>query len=75
MEWKYIKSGQFPLATETGYWDGRKSNQVIAEDKNGKKYLASYYEGILDGSEFKDWADSNDYTINVPIVRWLEIPY
>ena len=65
---------QKPLAYMTGMYDGKKSDEVIAEDENGKRYLATYYEGYLDGENFEDWYDNRDNYINKRIVRFLLIP-
>ena len=73
MDWKNTKN-ELPLAYRTGDWDGKNSDEVIAEDNLGKKYLAVYCEGKLDSTEFKDWYDSDGFSINKEIVRWLEIP-
>jgi len=73
MEWISTEERK-PLAYKTGMFDGKKSDQVIAEDANGKRYLATYYEGVIDGSNFGNWYNENDYDITKPIVRFLEIP-
>ena len=73
MEWISTEERK-PLAYATGNWDGKNSDQVIAEDKTGKRYLAHFCEGTMDGSKYEDWYDSHDYSINEPIVRWLAIP-
>ena len=63
-----------PLAYKTGHWDGKNSDQVLAEDKNGNRYLAHYCEGFMDGSKFEDWYDCRDFLIETEIVKYLEIP-
>jgi hypothetical protein len=73
MEWISTKYDK-PLAYKTGHWDGKNSDQVLAEDKNGKRYLAHYCEGFMDGSSFEDWYDDRDYLIDVEIVMFLKIP-
>ena len=74
MEWISTKD-RMPLAYKRGMFDGSKSDEVIAEGKSGKRYLATYYEGILDSTEFKDWYyGDDDFEIKEPIVRFLEIP-
>lgn len=73
MEWKYT-SQEKPIAYLRGVWDGLNSEQVIAEDANGKKYLAHYCEGLLDGSYFEEWYSDNDYLIETKIIRFLKIP-
>jgi hypothetical protein len=70
--WVYLTKKK-PIAYKTGEWDGKNSDLVVAEDKNGKQYLAHYCEGFMDGSIFEDWY-SNDYLIEVEIVRFMEIP-
>jgi hypothetical protein len=74
MDWISTKE-RMPLAYKTGIFDGKKSDEVIAEDVNGKRYLATYYEGTLDGTEFKNWYYMEDnFDIKEPIVRFLELP-
>lgn len=71
MVWKSTEFSN-PLAWETGNWDGKKSDEVLCEDKKGIRYLATYYEGRLDGSDFKDWYDQNDNEIS-DVVKYMEI--
>lgn len=74
IEWKLVPE-EYPLAYMSDYsWDGKKSDQVIAESKYGNRYLATFYEGILDSTEFKDWYDCSGNLIEDEIVRFLEIP-
>jgi|LGVF01.2.fsa_nt_gb hypothetical protein len=73
IDWKCPEE-ETPLVYLTGAWDGKNSNQVIAEDINGKKYIAHYCKGFMDGSSFADWYNSDDYWIKEEIVRWLPIP-
>jgi len=73
VDWKYTET-ENPIAYLTGTWDGKNSDLVVAEDVNGKKYIAHFCEGFMDGSEFKDWYDVNDYSISDKIVRWMPIP-
>ena len=74
MSWNYIKD-KLPHTYITGDFDGKKSDEVLAEDINGKRYIAVVYSGFIDGSEFNDWYNNNDYDINTEILRWMEIPY
>ncbi len=53
MDWKYTEKNEKPLAYATGDWDGKNSDQVIAEDKTGKRYLAHFCEGTMDGSKYE----------------------
>lgn len=71
---------QVPLCYETGNWDGKKSDLFIGETMTCKKFLGCCYEGVMDGSKFFDWyqvdeISSNDWSVNEPVVRWLEIPF
>lgn len=63
-----------PIAYRSGEWDGQMSDKVIAEDQDGKRYLAVLYEGTMDGTNFKDWYDDSGLDIKKDIVRWLKIP-
>lgn len=63
-----------PISYETGNWDGKRSSEVVAQDENGKNYIARIYEGRLDGCEFKDWVDDRDDHIDVKITRWISLP-
>lgn len=73
MEWIYTKDRK-PLAYKIGHWDGKNSDQVIAEDINGKLYLAHYCEGFMDGSNFEEWYDDKGWEIVFEIVRYIKIP-
>jgi hypothetical protein len=71
MMWNYTGT---PIAYETGDWDGKRSDEVVAVDDIGRKHIARVYEGIMDGSEFKDWVDGDDYIIDREIIKWLSLP-
>jgi hypothetical protein len=71
MEWEYTGH---PIAYETGEWDGKRSDEVIAVDDIGRKIIARVYTGIMDGSEFIDWVDIDGNIIDRPIVKWFKIP-
>ena len=74
MEWKYVENNEKPLAYATGDWDGKNSDQIIAEDEKGEIHVAYFCEGTMDGSTYEIWYDKHEYLINVPIVRWLTLP-
>ena len=61
-----------PLAVETGEWDGKRSDFVLAKNKWGNVYIARTYEGIIDGNKFCDFAEKDD-TIISHIVEWRPI--
>lgn len=73
MNWIYTKD-KIPMAWESGEWEGKRSDEVIAEDKWGKKYIAVVYSGNMDGSSFDEWYDNNDFSVNEEIIRWIPIP-
>jgi len=72
MDWISTKD-QTPLCYQTGEWDGKRSDIVLCVDKNGGIHLAQCYEGFMDGSEFFEWYDKDDFELCVEIVRWVEI--
>ena len=71
MEWKYVGN---PITYETGEWDGKRSDEVVAVDDIGIKHIARVYAGVMDGNEFIDWVDGNDYIIDRKIIKWLSLP-
>lgn len=62
-----------PITYQTGDWDGKKSDEIIAEDNDGTKYLAHVYEGIMDGSKFLEWYDHHNFMIE-NVIKWTPIP-
>ena len=72
VEWINVKD-KTPLCYIRGEWDGKRSDEIIVEDKDGTKFLATVYEGTMDGSHFIDWISDSDYTIEFP-VKWMKIP-
>lgn len=72
MEWQYNTN---PITYLTGDFDGKNSDQVIAVDINGKKYLAVFNNGFMDGIFFEYWYDNRGYEINEKIIRFCKIPY
>ena len=61
-----------PICFETGNWDGKRSDIVLVKTREGETLTARLYNGILDGSEFNDWAEArHDYTIEV--TEWKPI--
>ena len=61
-----------PIATQSGCWDGLRSDKILVCDRNRNYYVAVMYEGILDGREFCDFYDDSDFEIN-NITYWTEI--
>ena len=71
MIWYDIKKRK-PLASQTGGWDGKKSDKVLVATRSGKYYIAEMHEGIIDGSEFCDFYDERDFEIE-NVAFWSEI--
>ena len=63
---------ELPAGTETGLWDGVKSDFVIARRANGDWFKAKTYSGIMNGCEFCDWFDERDFELT-GIVEWKPI--
>lgn len=62
---------QLPITYETGSWDGKRSDEVIAIDSNYNKHLATYYD-FENGDS--GWFDNRDCEIRYEITEWMEIP-
>ena len=69
--WIPVKE-ELPVAYESGDWDGLRSDFVIAKCKNDYWYKARIYEGFMDGEDFCDWTDQEDYKIK-NVVSWRPI--
>ncbi len=61
-----------PIATESGAWDGLKSDEILVCTMSRKYHIAVMYEGVLDGNEFCDFYDKHDYQIE-NIIYWMEL--
>lgn len=68
----YKLENKKPLATESGCWDGLRSDMILVCIRSGKYYIAYMYEGILDGSEFCDFYSLDDFEID-NVLYWTEI--
>ena len=71
---------RLPLCYSTGNWDGKKSDNFIGETITGKQFIGNCYEGEMDGTKYFDWyqideVNSNDWSINETVSRWLPIPF
>ncbi len=71
MIWNSFKNKK-PIATQSGGWDGLRSDKILVCDINRNFYVAVMYAGILDGREFCDFYDDRDFEIE-NIVFWTEI--
>jgi len=71
MIWYKLKEKR-PLAYRTGMFDGKKSEKVLVADEFGNYHIAEMYEGFLDGSEFCDFYNQNDFEVT-NVEYWTEI--
>lgn len=71
--WKKL-SEQTPIATESGSWDGLKSEALLLATKSGTIHVGVMYEGAMDGGEFRDFYDSfSDFEIK-DVEYWSYVP-
>lgn len=73
MNWKYTEK-ELPITYKEGYWDGKKSDEILVQDEDGNNYIAVLYSGFMDVFEFNNWYSSNDEYELGDIVRWMNIP-
>ena len=71
MIWHNIKDKQ-PIATQTGNWDGFKSDKILVATKNEKICVVEMYEGVHNGYKFRNFYDHDDFEI-FNVVKWTEI--
>lgn len=68
----YDVSKRKPLATETGGWDGKKSDKILVCTRSRQYHVAVMYHVIMDGSESFDFFDDKDFDIQ-NVQYWTEI--
>lgn len=76
--WIY-STDRLPLCYETGGWDGKRSDLVLAETERGVIFLAKCYEGSLDGTDFFNWyqldsSSGDEYELATKVIKWMKIP-
>lgn len=62
-----------PNCYETGIWDGKRSGKIFLRDNNGYSFVGVCYQGTMDGSEYCNFYDDNDFDLD-NITHWAEIP-
>lgn len=63
-----------PSATETGCWDGKKSDKILVCTRGREYHVAEMYHVIMDGSESFDFYDDRDFEIQY-VQYWTEIDH
>lgn len=71
MLWNHIKN-RTPLATESGCWDGLRSEELLVATSSNKYHIVRMYEGFLDGYSFRNFYDQDDFEIE-NVKYWIEI--
>ena len=71
MLWNRLEKKK-PIATESGCWDGLRTDKILVKTLNGQYHIARMYEGALDGNKFADFYDANDFEIS-NVKWWIEI--
>jgi len=71
MIWNDV-SKRKPLATKTGCWDGKKSDEILVYTRNQQYHVAVMYHVIMDGIESFDFYDDRDFEIQ-NVLYWTEI--
>lgn len=71
--WIYLDK-ETPICTETGNWDGKRSDEILVRDYNGKHYVAYCYQGFMDGAAFCDFYSSERDSLIEGITYWTFIP-
>lgn len=75
MDW-YKISKKKPIASETGNWNGKRSDEMLLRTADGKNYLGRMYEDFVDGEHYQNFYDNRDYELD-NVVYWYPIaePY
>jgi hypothetical protein len=73
MNWISVED-RYPIALETGDWDGKRSDFVLTCSSSGVYHIARLYSGFLDGSDFNDWVNHTDDYILSRITHWQYLP-
>ena len=72
MVWNKISNGKWPIATESGPWDGLRSGLLLVHTRRGRFHVARMYQGVLRGTYFCDFFDEDGGEIH-GVTEWTEI--
>lgn len=64
---------KLPNCYESGMWDGKRSDFVLATNKKGVPFIARCYEGFINGHKFAEWYNWEEYVIT-NISHWQPLP-
>lgn len=64
---------KLPLTLPRQGWDGKVSDLVLMRNSEGRIFVGYFNHGFMDGSEFNDWYEENEFTVH-GINYWCEIP-
>lgn len=74
MLWNKISKDNKPMATESGPWDGLRTDRLLVCTRGGNYFVVRMYEGVLDGSEFCDFYDEQNNQID-NVTAWIDIDH
>jgi hypothetical protein len=70
-KWNRLKDKK-PTCYKEGDWYGLQSDPILIRDVSGKMQVGVCYAGILDGKEFCDIYDNNDFFIR-DVIAWASL--
>ena len=74
MDWINIKTDKRPLCYQTGDWDGKKSDVILCYNEyEDELFTATCYEGTMDGDNFFECYDENDFEVTEQVTHWCNI--
>lgn len=72
MVWNKMSSENKPMATESGCWDGLRTDRLLVCTRFGHFHVVRMYEGVLDGREFCDFHEEDGTQID-NVTAWVDI--
>lgn len=72
MVWNKMSSENRPMATESGCWDGLRTDRLLVCTRFGNFHVVRMYEGVLDGLEFCDFYEEDGTQID-NVTAWVDI--
>lgn len=72
MVWNKMSSENRPMATESGCWDGLRTDRLLVCTRGRQFHVVRMYEGVLDGGAFCDFYDEQNNQIE-NVTAWVDI--